>query len=136
MSELGNLLKKLRGKASQAELAKASGVSARTLVRAENGHDVALSTVRTLAKHFKVREAAYANLLKAWALLQLGEDARLLTIESRLPYPKGAFEEFEWEVRGLSQKYQKELSAALKRKEVLDSLETMNRIFEAGKKHK
>jgi DNA-binding XRE family transcriptional regulator len=133
MSELGNLLKNLRGKRSQASLAEACGLSNRTIVRAESGSDVALSTVRAVAKHFKVKDPEYAALLRAWINLQLGEDVKHLVIESAhkdgAKKSKYREERFWAKFRELPAQYQEQLTLAMERKEVLRSLVPINDLW-------
>lgn len=134
MSELGNLIRNLRGKRTQAAVAKGSGLNTRTLVRAENGDEVALTTIRTLRSYFKLNDSDYAELLKAWISLQLGDDRKHVNVTS--PYSaKGAQrrapeKQFLDEFRNLPGKYQKQLSLALKRREVLNALLPINDMYE------
>jgi hypothetical protein len=140
MSELGNLIKNLRGKKSQATIASGAGLNSRTLVRAENGQDVALSTVRALRKYFKLSDADYSELLKAWVNLQLGEDRKFVHVESRhgekatAVAVSAAQKRFIEQLRDLPTKYQEQLTMALERREVLKSLIPLNDLYDKLKK--
>jgi hypothetical protein len=126
------MLKALRGKASQASVAEATGLNTRTLVRAESGEIVALSTLRILRNHFKLDDAVYAELLTAWVKLELGEDAAHLAIKPR-PHGKkktqSAEHAFLETFIKLPGKYQEQLRLAIKRKEVLASLVPLNKLY-------
>jgi transcriptional regulator with XRE-family HTH domain len=133
MSELGNTLKKLRGKTTQAELAKACGLSSRTVGRAESGYEIYLDTLRVIAQHYKLSEPEWADLLVQWIRLQLGDEVGHVVVASRYKHKSKSPQEAELDrfmdrFRALPEKYQRELALAVQREEVLRSIVPINEL--------
>ena len=141
MSEFGNIIKHLRGAQSQQQLAHATGLSSRTIQRAENGRDVRLGTLRTLSKYFKLDKAEHASLILAWLRLELRGDFPLFDIRIHDTRNKGKgraptdTEQFLETFRSVPARYQKELMLAAEREEVLRTLPAINELWDRLKNH-
>jgi transcriptional regulator with XRE-family HTH domain len=134
MSELGNVLKALRGAESQASVAKATGLSLRTVNRAEAGKGtVDLATLRALAKYFQVSRSQFSRLLVSYLRLHLGADFECIEVRPRGSGPnptQDTEEKFMASFRAVPARLQRELVRAIKRKEVLRSLEPINDLYD------
>jgi transcriptional regulator with XRE-family HTH domain len=137
MSELGNLLKSLRGNESQREVAIGSELSIRTVQRAEDGDEIQLATVVALSHYFNLTRAELAALLVAWIKLQLGEYMCLVELRAKVAGKAPAITEadrfFEM-FRKIPLRYQRELMRAASREQVLRSIVPLNELYDSLKK--
>lgn len=137
MSELGNTLKSLRGKATQQLIADKTGITARTIQRVEKGERLQLATLRKLAQYFRLNRSEWAHLLIAWLRLELSEDFDLLAVAARHLNTDGktAFlsdsEKFVELYRSIPAKHQRQLALAMEREEVLKSIAPLNDLFDS-----
>ena len=88
MSELGNLFRDIRGPLSRGEMAKKFSISKATIQKIEDGSTdsetlIKLPTLRKLAKACKLPRAKYLELVRAWIMLKLGDDAMYFDVEPK-----------------------------------------------------
>lgn len=81
MSELGNIIRRVRGETSQAEFGKEVGLALRTICKIEDGDLVRKSTIMQIADRKRLPQEDRLNLLAAWIRQQLGDDHRHFYID-------------------------------------------------------
>jgi len=141
MSELGNIIRHLRGDDSQETLGQRIGLNSRTIQRAENGAGLKLGTLRQISKHFKLDKTEHAALLLAWLRVEWrDEEIKLFDIRIRKangqPDMLSDADKFLETFRSVPARYQKELMRAAERKEVLRAIGPINELWEKWDKLK
>jgi hypothetical protein len=134
MSELGNKIRAARNTRSQIEFAELSGISLRTLNKAEVGGRVKLDTVRRIIKAANLNDPQSQDLVLAWIKMMLeefGDDFRIASkTKSELKEADNLSSKLMVGINKLPVRYQQALLKAIERPEVLNCLVMFNEAFD------
>lgn len=83
MSELGNMIRQLRGERTQRDFAKMTRLNVRTIQRIEDGGEIKMPTIRAIVKNLRLPHGVYVELLVLWLKQQAGDEAGLVSIEGK-----------------------------------------------------
>lgn len=128
MNELGTKLKKLRGKRSLREIAEKSGLGFHTCYRAERSGSVKFSTLKTIATALGVTDEDWTSLIISWIKLEVGQDISRIDIT-----PKRAgntLSNITDKLLELPRRDQEQILKALQRREIMQIIQTFNRLYE------
>lgn len=138
-SELGRKLKMLRGRLSAGAVAAKAGVSTESVRRIEHGDSVKVATLRQIATGMGVARAQWLGLLIAWLKFEAGEDSDELRIEPQVAGQDMALQQLSAQTAeamslfdGLNPVERENVILALRRKEVLKCLVTINAAIKDG----
>ena len=139
MSELSNKVRAIRNDRSQAEFARASGLSLRTICKLEAGELVRLETIQQIARAAELSEPERLDLVVCWLKLAASEDVHKLIIEVKdQPAAIRDADHFPAKIQMLisdtPKKFQEQVYLALQRPEVLRCLPTLNDLYDSLKK--
>ncbi len=81
MNDLSVKIRSLRGKSSQADMAKKCGVSTKTITNLEKGDSVKLETLRSIKDAYRLKDGDWLELVTAWIKKEVGADAAKMWIE-------------------------------------------------------
>lgn len=138
-SELGRKLKMLRGRLSAGAVAAKARVSTESVRRIEHGDSVKVDTLRKIASAMGVARAQWLGLLIAWLKFEAGKDSDELRIEPQVAGLDTALEHLSAQTSeamrlfdGLNPVERENVILALRRKEVLKCLVTINAAINDG----
>ena len=142
MSELSNKIKALRADLSQAEFAQKSKLSLRTICKIEADENVRLSTLRQIAKSFKLSEADWLDLVVTWIRLEVQDDFPKLSIERKTSEAAALREtdhlpaKIMMRLTDLPKKQQEQIYLLLNRPEILRFVTDLNQMYDSLNKGK
>lgn len=132
-------MRAIRKDRSQAEFAKSSGLSLRTICKLEAGEPVRLETIQQIARAAGLSEPERLDLVVSWLEFAAGEDLHKLIIEVKdQPAAIRDADHFPARIQMLisetPRKFQEQIFLALQRPEVLRCLPTLNDLYDSLKK--
>ncbi len=132
---LNEFIRDLRGKDSYLEFSRRTGVNRITLMQAETGERIRLSTLQTLAENLKLEKGRFTEMLIAWIRAEIGDDNSAL-LEIR-PANEGLSEISNQGEKlamccfnRLAPSEKAEVLKAMMRREVLACLPPINRLYD------
>lgn len=135
MSQLANLIKDIRGKRTQTQLAEICGMAPQTISKIEtttgksDPSKISLSTIHRISKALKLSKEKHLEVIQAWMRLQLGNDYHEFDISPRNYTAKEAKSSLTNQIASLlpdlSQEDQKVILEACKSNEIRKAMKAM-----------